>query len=359
MVTITIFGFLAVWFAYLARFKELRFGLIISFSLIFIFLALRYNFGNDYQGYLQSYINVNRYSEINYFENEFGFEPGWLFLYRISKPIGFFGLTALLSLFYCIVYYRFIKAFVPVHNYWLAVFLYIFSPAFMLIQASAMRQSLAIAIFIFSLNYLFKKDAVRYFLSIYVASLFHSSALVLLPIFFLRFIDWRINKTAALVIISVFILLFVFPSTVGRLQILFVNAYFERYEIYQDFGMGGIGSGLGVIYFSFLLILIMYFENLQDKKTSIIFKIAIISYMFIPLSLPLQFIARLSMYFAPATIIVFPVIQKSIEKQEYKYLFLSTLLIITLLSYIQFFQSDTWSAAYATYKTIFSAPQMY
>lgn len=357
MIATTVIGILSVFFAFLARYKNIQFGLKISFSLVFMFLALRYNFGNDYKEYLQNFISVNKVLQINYFNNQFHFEPGWLFLCRSFKPLGFFAMTAVLALFNCIIYYRFIKKFVPIKYYWLAVFLYMFSPGFMLTHSSAMRQSIAIALFIFSIDFLYKKDAVRYFCCIGIAWLFHTSALILLPVYFLGFLNWKINRMAKQIIISIFISLFIFISFIGPYLNQFISNYFEQYDIYQDPGI--IGTGLGVIYLSMLFVLILYYEGFQNKKTALIFKIAIISFIFIPLSLPIQLIGRMGMYFAPATIIVYPIIQIHLKKNVYKTAFIVSLLFMTIYSYIQFFQSDVWRSAFGTYHTIFSAPEWY
>ncbi len=353
MIATTIMGALAVLFAYLAKYKNAQFSLKISFSLIFIFLALRYNFGNDYEGYLRGFIEVNHVAQIDYFNNSFHFEPGWLFLCRLFKPIGFFGMTAVLALFNCAVYYRFIKKFVPIKYYWLAVFLYIFSPEFMLIHASAMRQSLAISIFIFSLDYLYRKDAIRYFLCIGIAWFFHSSALILFPIYFLSYSNWKMNKKTTVILVTIFISLFMVLNSIGSFLNKFIATYFNQYEIYQDKGV--IGTGLGVIYLSILFILVLHFENSQNKETSLIFRIAIISFLFIPLSLPIQLIGRVAMYFTPATIITYPIIQMSLKKSNYKTIFIVSLISMTIFNYIQFFLSEINRNYYGTYHTIFTS----
>ena len=64
----------------------------------------------------------------------------------------------------------------------------------MLIQASAMRQTVAINLFLLAIPYIYNKDPVRYALCIGIAYFFHSSALILLPLFFLSYINWTINK---------------------------------------------------------------------------------------------------------------------------------------------------------------------
>lgn len=56
MIVTTLLGIITVILAYLAKYKNVQLGLKTSFILILIFLALRYNFGNDYKKYPQGFI---------------------------------------------------------------------------------------------------------------------------------------------------------------------------------------------------------------------------------------------------------------------------------------------------------------
>jgi EpsG family len=357
MIATIILGIFSVLFAYLAKYKNTRWGLKVSFTLIFLFLALRYNVGNDYETYLNAFIDISQYNQIDFFDNTQQFESGWMLLNWLFRSLGFFAMTAVLALFNCVVYYRFIKKYVPVRYYWLAIFLYIFYPEFMLIHSSAMRQSIAIMLFVFSLDYLYKKDAIRYFLCIGLASLFHFSALILLPVYLLGLFNWKIYKVYGVIFVSIFVSLFLFSESLSPYLKQFISNYFEKYAIYQDAGV--VNTGLGFLYFSALFILILYFERLQNKEIALVFKIAIISFMLMPLTLIVELTARVRMYFAPATIIAYPIVLMNLKRPISKTIFLTLLLIFTAFQFFRFFYSDTWKDTFLTYQTIFSAPQWY
>jgi transmembrane protein EpsG len=353
LILLTVF---AVFFAFLNSYKEFEYGLKISFLLIFLFLAFRYNYGNDYMGYYQDFLDVNHYSKINYHDIAFHYEPGWLFLCRIFAPIGFFAMVMFLSLINSVVYYRFISTYVPKKYYWLAVFIYICDPGFMLIQASAMRQSLAICLFIVAIPYIFKKDFLRYSACILLGYLFHSSALILWPLYFLGFVNWRINKNASILIFLLFVSLFLFGKYLLPFLDQFILKNFERYEGYHASAV--IGTGIGLIYSSILFIVVLYFARFQVQETALIFKIAIFSFMFIPLSFLIQIVGRIGMYFEPATLIAYPLVLKHIKKEYLKVIFLASFLGFTGYIFFQFFHSDLWSEAFGTYHTIFTAPKI-
>jgi len=357
MTTVAIFNISVIFYAYLARQKPTEFWLKGSFVLIFLFLALRYDYGNDYGAYLKTFQEINRISSIDFFDKYWRFEPGWIFLCRLFKPLGFFAMTAALALFTCIVYYRFIKKYVPQNYYWLAVFCYVFNPRFMLVHSSAMRQSLAIAIFVYSIDYIYKKDILCYCLCVVLASLFHSSALILLPVYFIGLFNYKIGKIMATSLFSSFLLAFVFVKSFLPNINQFINVFFEKYEVYE--GGAEIGTGLGLFLYGYLLLLILFYDRFQTEESSVLFKIAIISFFVIPLGLSISMIGRIGMYFQPATIAVFPIIFCGMKNKIQKTLSQSVLILIYLYSFYDFFHTDVWKVAFGTYKTIFSAPEIF
>ncbi len=353
---ITIFvNVLAVLFAYLAKYKEFQFGLKLSFLVIFVFLAIRFDFGNDYMSYYKDFIILNSYSAIDFLDKTLYYEPGWLFLIKVFQPFGFFVLVMFLSLINCIIFYLFIKKFVPVQYFWLAVFIYVFTPGFMLVHASAMRQSIAINLFIFAIPYIYKKDFLRYILCIVLASLFHFSALILLPVYFLVFLNWKINNFWGSIIFIVFISLFIFGDKISPILFNVIGNFFQDYELYIG-TKTEIGSGIGVVFLSLLLIFVIYYSRFQNKQINILFNIAIIGFMFIPIGLLLAMVSRISMYFTPATIIVYPILIANIKKPIPRNTFTFFLIAFTIFNFITFFKSEIFGKAYESYQTIFSLP---
>ena len=389
-----ILGVLAVFFAYLARWQARATGLKISFLLIFLFLALRYEYGNDYGGYLDRFIEITGYSKI--FLTGERWEPGWRFLILIFKPFGFFAMTAVLALFNCVVYYRFIKKYVPPYYYWLAVFLYVFNPYLMLVHSSAMRQSVAISLFLVSIDFLVRKRPIGYFICIALALSVHKSGLVLFPVFLLAFVNWRLNKVTAVGIILFFVSLFVFAEKLYPFFNQFAAAYFPRYaEEYQSLEGTQLNTGLGLIFMVFQLIAILYYaghefspnigpwETDQDMDYSqpqeqldvlpidesaalfqvrarrMLYLLAIMTFMFIPLGFLVSMVSRINMYFLPIMIAVFPIILFTAKDKFFKIAFISSLIAFTLFRFVLFFLNPIWRDAFSTYQTIFSAPQIY
>ena len=83
-----IISIIAVIFAWYSRFQNTKYGgLEISFILLTIFMSIRYNFGNDYQLYLDGFLQTAR--NVNIDVNDDYFEIGWLFLYCTFLLINF------------------------------------------------------------------------------------------------------------------------------------------------------------------------------------------------------------------------------------------------------------------------------
>ncbi|MEI6139016.1 MAG: EpsG family protein [Mariniphaga sp.] len=356
MLATFILGIFAVLFAYLTKYSDVKWGLKASFSFIFIFLALRYNFGNDYNAYLDGFVEITKYDTFSFDEIYGNFELGWIILCKLFRPLGFFAFVATLALFNCIVYYKLIEKFVPQEYYWLAVFLYIFSPDFMLIHSSAMRQSFTIALFIVALNYLngLHVHAFRYFVIVIFASFFHTSSLILIPVYFINKVDLKINRNYAVIIFSAYISLFVFAKILLPYIDQFIFSYFAKYSYYV--GSTEIGTGYGLFVTSFLFLMVLLKQGIQRDESKLIFNLAIIGFFFIPIGIVLTMIGRAGMYFQIMTIVVYPIMIYYIKSPIFRSFTITILIMINIYRFFQFFSSDVYKEAFETYQTIISAP---
>ena len=145
-------GLLSMFFAELPR-QRFRYGLEIAWLIIFAFLAIRYDFGNDYLAYKDIFDDINAFHNFLIDKDEH-VEAGWQILCRMFRPFGFQVMVVCLTAFECLVYYRFIKEYVPERYYWFSIFIFVFNPSLMLIGASMLRNELAIALFVLSTNYI-------------------------------------------------------------------------------------------------------------------------------------------------------------------------------------------------------------
>jgi len=356
MIATTVLCALATFFAYLAKYPRFQDGLKMSFILIFLFLATRYNFGNDYENYHRLFFEINRSAspDLSGQSLSLSVEPAWILLNWIFKPFGFYAMVAALALFHCYAYFQLMTRYVPRDYYWLAILLYVLNPLFLLIQLSAMRQGVAICFFLVSLKYLSKRDALRYYLCIGAATLFHTSAIVLVPVFMISFYDGRISRTVAFVIVPLFITGFLCCELLSSPLQDFVAGYFGRYASYRD--PGEIGSGIGLCYQTVMLIGILYLATTESTtgESSIMCKVAILNYILIPFSMIIQIVDRMEMYFQAATLAVFPMFLCKIKRIEPRIMLTVLMIAYVGVAYYKLFYTDLWHDSYISYKTLFS-----
>lgn len=388
-----IIGLIAVILTYLTRDRQNGFGLKLAFAVIFVFMALRYDYGNDYMNYLDGYNEIT--SNIQIFLTEMKWDPGWNLLHILFKPFGFFAMVAFMSLATAVVLYRFIRDFVPAQYQWLAMFLYVFDPYLFLVPASAMRQNLGIILFIWGIEFLYKRRIIPYLLISIAAATFHKSGLVLLPLVVLPFIAIKINKLVAAVFVGMFAGLFFFGQVIiPYMGGLFGQAFAQYTEIYTE--SSSFNTGIGFFYALFQLSAILYFAGVESRRDEeselpmdsqdqmdaagqleqlpisdnhtryldirarrLLFMLAIMTFMFTPLGLQLMMIGRINMYFTPVMIAVYPIIAYTTQDRLFKVIFLGSLIPFTLFRFWAFFISPVWELKFGTYQTIFSAPQWY
>jgi transmembrane protein EpsG len=353
MILFAIFCIVVVLFAYLADAFKSDYYLKLSFFIIFIFLALRYEYGNDYISYMDLFYKIDHLDIGSHIE------VGWQLLCLLFKPFGFFVMVAALALIQCVVYYGFIKKYVPSRYYSLALFLYLFTPTCFLILSSAMRQSVSVMIFVFAIRYIYEKDIIRYFISIIIAMMFHASAIVLFPVYFLGVFNVMINRTVAVLLFIIYPLMYL---VLQYLQIHLgevVSLYFRDYEMYLDAEMSSFGTGLGFIFNLFVLSLIITKHGLQNKENKLIYKLAILSYYVMPFSYINPMAGRIGMYFLPVLIVAFTSVLINVKGGVVRHSIAAVYSFIAIIAFYKFFESDIWAEGFGVYKTILSANGIY
>jgi hypothetical protein len=348
---------LVIIISFCARYKRAEFALPLSFLIIFIFTAIRFNYGTDYPGYYRMFNSITSFSKIfTTYYKAFEVEKGWLILCYIFKPIGFFGMIFILSGFTCYTYYSLIKKYVSVNYYWLAVLIYVFSFEIMLIQFSAIRQTVSIAIFLNAIKYLYEKRSIlKYILLILLAGTIHSSAYFL--IIFVVFAFEKIQKSniVGYIILIIFFLLLFDGHDIKHVLSSLSNLFFgDRYAERFATNVPTRNTLIGSIFWSLLLIIIIYFSRAQPLNFKYLFYFYSFYFMTYVLSNLIFLADRLGYYFAPFCIIVLPQIVSTEKNRIVKYGILALFLLLMFYRYYHMFSFDFMINGYSKYHTIFS-----
>ena len=196
------------------------------------------------------------------------------------------------------------------------------------------RNLIAVSIFLLSIKYIISKDYLRYALVVILASTFHLTALIMLPIIFLE----KLSKVKSKNLLFIYLFLYLF-LLLGGIDLLFnitetIFPYmYKRLIFYMDRSVSVsalYSPGLLIRFFVFVLML--YYREMITERYKRGELIINLSYVYIILSLisyafPLLF--RLALYTSPFYVIVVGMIA-GILKPFNKLVLKSTFLFLAL-----------------------------
>lgn len=321
--------------------------------LIFFFLALRYDFGNDYLAYYDLFNEFSVLTLDDALKYDGRVELGWILLCMLFKPIGFFGLVFALVFFQIYVLVKIIFKYCPPGLYWFAIFIFVFLPDNMLINASAIRQSIAISFFLLMIDSILEKKYLKALFYFIAAYNFHTSILIvvlfLIPIIFSNRIN---NYIFCFVALLIFPILYLFGENLGNyfFQLSFFSDTFEKYLIYSE--NGNFGSGVGTLYNFILLVSFLSVLSGLSLSERLIVKIASLTYFITPLSIYVAMLGRINFYFEMLFIVAMPLMVSQFRNTYFRYGLIFLIMFWTLYIYYGFYHNPIWMEKYSIYKLI-------
>lgn len=311
-----------------------------SFSILFLFMSLRYDYGNDYLGYMSIHELINA-----------GL-PAWgtddKLFYQINKLFpNFFIFISIISLFYLIVIWRLIRTNLSINQQWISILILLINPYLFLIHLSSLRQTLAICFFVIAINFAIKRKIILYMLFIFIANGMHASAILLLPFYFI-INDKKFSTKHLLITIGILLVMLftpVFDFTTNKLLEYLPKHYENYYE--QELQNSILSTLISVIFVVFIA-----FNLSKLKGNEVIFgKLSLIASIISVLAFKVSMISRIGMYFDLFLIITIPQILNKIPNKSYRMIILTILMLIYIMRYYSFFSNPMWES-YWHYKTI-------
>lgn len=371
MVVYLIVGIIAVLLSLLDNNKKR--GLYFAFSIITVFLGIRYMWGNDYIAYLDNYQVFNTFdfdlfdigaSGDLYRHNEWG----WVVINRLFGflHLGFFGMIIALTLFENLVVFKFFEKHITPKRYWMAILFWYFNVMSFCVNASMMRQYLCICIYLIVVDLMISKEKKGYLLwsigIILLSMTIHRSGIVLLgslPFFYLRLNKGRSSFVFLVVVGIVFIFWNAFGTSIIEPIVMNVleEDEFSEYMIYVgEQKSGALSSGLGVIFryivFASYLIMLPHFE--KEKQQPIV-SLFLLSYFFEPIAAIAPLASRLALYFSFFTPLCWTWLFEKGKMRPILYVLFAAELAILIREIPLFFYSKLWMSSFFEYHTIFSA----
>lgn len=267
---------------------------------LFWFIAVSgfaYNVGSDIPIYMQwyedvSWDNIKTISDLYDYENHL--MPGWNLLMLLCKSVSDnFVLPKMVIAIFCNwVIFRFIK----LHSaYPLVSVLFYGVSLYLNMNFNALRQMIAVSIFLLSYDYLLNRKLIKYYLMVLIAYMFHSSALIclLFPLLNLFKLSRKtvLVSTVGIILISIVILLSDFKNVINTFILLSANYLSsdinELAEMYLNdvTGHGLNFNGILLIAFSLVMVGIIIIASYNDnKQDNMIYKISLVYCLFYSLN---------------------------------------------------------------------------
>lgn len=296
--------------------------------------GIREGIGTDYYGYINAYFYRMRTSSI--FES-FSKEYLFLIIVKLSAILNNYKIMFFLLNFITLI---FIKKAIErnyVRDKGLIIYLYLF--IFYLESWNLMRQHVCIAVFLFSLYYIYTKQILKYSFFIGIFSFMHMSILVTYPLYFVYnyLINSRKNKKLKEILIGIgiaSIVFFIFQYEMIINLLGEIIPIFKRYRVYAKEFLDG-SLNLIFIWKLFLLLIVLYnrkkLQKLDGRNRLLIF-IVIIDLILTSIGYQHKFLKRISLYFYSCYIFIFP---QLLEIYNSKRIILKLLIIIiTMLFFI-------------------------
>lgn len=166
--------------------------------ILIIIAAIRYDVGQDYM-----------YTYVPYFNNVLGgsanmdMEYGFFLLNKFAQLFthDYVGIFVICSVIFFHYIYKAIREQSPIPT--LSIFLLV-GTTYYFIFLNAMRQMIVIAIFLYAIKYIKERKFWKYFIYMLISSMIHTSAIVLIPMYFLYGIKLRPLKAGIIALILVF-----------------------------------------------------------------------------------------------------------------------------------------------------------
>ncbi|GHT95461.1 hypothetical protein FACS1894141_4100 [Spirochaetia bacterium] len=257
-------------------------------TILILFVGLRYHTGADWHGY------INMFN--NYHQEGMNREIGYMFLNRVFKRLidNYYVLQFAVTCFVCISFYKFIAKYskYPIVSLFLFIIFFMYN-----ILMAQVRQSIAIAIILFSTQYIFDRKALKFLMMIALACLFHISAIVAISLYFFNK-NW--GKIIPVILVSISLIFYykydivllavsiVAPFLPERLSLLAIH-YLEIAR-QGNFGIAFIGTT------ALNLFLIIFFKPKNDKNC-FFFNIIVVSSIIASASKGMDALDRLQSYY--------------------------------------------------------------
>lgn len=336
MIAMTVLCGVSVSYGFKAPITIFTFIAIMLFSFIF---GIRYNVGIDHLDYISLYEGSSHGLILRQLE------PGY------EEWMKFFSTRHFhYSIFFAsIAFFQISMTFLATRNHsYLLPYLCIilFLGGYALSWMNGIRQCMALCVFYYALNCLSEKKYIYYVLLILVATLFHKSAYMLLPVVLLGFYHREVFSNTKLCFFT-YIIFFISGAFLAKPLWEHFSPYFTLFG-FDDYdtpiedagaGAGALGSGIGrIIIFLNNLIIILFGRKMktyfQSYFLNILYDLFYLSLLFSTIFGTIVIAGRINLYFSFLGLFIQAFLLLYMIKNmhsKYNYIFLVCFLLFKVL----------------------------
>lgn len=315
---------------------------LIAICIVLAFLAgIRDSSWSDTEVYIASFLDYTpTISELTQYSQPFGYgEMGFYYIGVIVKTFTsnvtiYLLVVALLSFFF--LYKAFDKyCLYPIFGVCAYISRFYLARNFIQIRAG-----LSYAIILMAVQYITKRDWKRYFAWVFVAYLFHHSAIIAVPIYFLCMID--VKKIHIILGLVVAFVVAGFYSNVIRVLVADYAEDLDAVTYVQDYYQREWGLSNPLIYFQTFLLLVYSFTEDRMKLTTSHYLTIRNAYFYstvilIVLSCYTALSGRVSSMFATLEMVIIPSIAYSFMKKDRWIAYLGMGAALTAIFYLNYY----------------------
>lgn len=355
IILIALGGLAILDYKYKYKYSDIIFYLTMTFMLLFI--GLRYQVGHDWDMYFQIHkIDTWHLTNGDFIEPTFTLISKFTKLLSNNDIVSFQILIFIYALISIIAYGYIIKKYSS--NRMLSIF--ILFPMYMLnTNFGQIRYGIALALFIISIEFIINRDLKKYLMVVLIATLFHFTAIVAIPLYFLINLNisykYKISILAGAIILGTLInpLDLIKIINDNTLNLVYIN---DKIAIYKQ-NEGDLFS----MYFIMMLALYLFSSyiynkiNIKNDLIKVSIEMLFWGIIFYCITNRLDILAfRGSSYYFIFEILLIPALMSILNKQKYLFKYRNVLVVYTVI--VAFYRLIItvfyWLDVFAPYRSI-------
>lgn len=317
--------------------------LILSFLCLFLPVAFR-GYGVDHESYLSLYNKISEYGLFYLQTYEGTPEPLFMIINFIAVYIGDFQYVYIISSFISLFFTY--KAFIrKINEISLSMCVWMFASLYYLNLFGLVRISIAVGIITYAYKYIEESNFKKYSTYVIFATLFHYSALIMLPLYIIFKDDYSNtlrSKSIKKSWLTLVILLLVFVISGYFIEQFEHISWLGRYKQYFEGTSFSVINNIGGQYF-LILMMIIFGKRIKNKeKYGTLYLGMFIAMLIIVFGSIFVSFMRLTYYLYPATYYLYLYVIRALEDVKAKNLYVYVLSSLMTFWFIYKFTSNLW-----------------